>query len=100
MTTTRKNTAAKKQETVQETPQEAVKAPEANEAPKDPTEAPESKEAPQEAVEAPKEITVVVVSKFIDKGTGETRNPGDVIAVTQERLDEILAAGRYVVNPA
>ena len=57
-------------------------------------------EAQQEAVETPKELTVVVTSKFIDKHTGEARNPGDVIEVAQDRLEEILAAGRYVEEPA
>lgn len=83
MTAPRKTAATKKQEDSQEA-----------------VETPKATEAQQEAVETPKGLTVVVASKFIDRHTGEARNPGDVIEVTQERLEEILAAGKYVEEPA
>lgn len=41
-------------------------------------------------------VAVVVTSKFKDRCTGKLNTVGDVIEVTQERLDEILAAGDYV----
>lgn len=96
MTTTRKTAATKKQEA----PKEALEAPEAKETPQEPTELQEANEAPKKAVEAPETLTVVVVSKFIDKYTGDARNVGDVIEVTHGRLDELNAAGAFVVNPA
>lgn len=39
---------------------------------------------------------VTVKEKFIDKHTRGVRKVGDVIEVTQERFDEIAAAGEFV----
>ncbi|MDY3980646.1 hypothetical protein ACTQZK_06325 [Paraeggerthella sp. LCP19S3_G8] len=41
-------------------------------------------------------FAVVALRKFNDKRTGDLRKPGDVFEVTQERFDEILAAGEFV----
>ena len=41
-------------------------------------------------------MRVEVIQKFKDKHTGEIRNVGDVLDVTQERFDEIMTVGEFV----
>lgn len=48
------------------------------------------------AVDEPGMITVNVKTRFKDKLTGEVRNPGAALDVSQERYEEIMAAGDFV----
>lgn len=66
-------------------------------APKDTAKKPAEETAkPETETEQDTKFAVIALRKFNDKRTGDFRKPGDVFEVTQERFDEILAAGEFV----
>ncbi len=58
----------------------------------------ENSERDAKAVDEPGMITVKVQTKYKDRLTGEIREPGAVLDVTQTRYDEIMAAGDFIVK--
>ena len=58
-----------------------------------------AKDPVEQAVETAEAlVTVKVKTKFEDRLTGEIREPGTVLDITQARYDEIMAAGDFVVK--